>query len=218
MTTSEGVIPALPGGDRPSAKFSNQVLENIYNRRSVRSYKHDPVPDEVLLEIIKAGTFAPTAMNQQLWRFAVVTGKADIDRYADRAKRLWQQNIGLKVAAATGIGGPGIARYAKMMKAPGLHLFHNAPALVFIYAPKSRLIREDCACAAENMMLAATSLGLGSCWIGLAAPLGKDRRTREELKVPEGYELMATLAFGYPTAEGRKAPVRNAEVLLSWTG
>jgi nitroreductase len=176
------------------------------------------VPDEVLLEIIKAGIYAPTASNQQLWRFAVVTQKAEIDRYADLAKQLWQKNIGLKIAAATGLGGPGISRYAKMLNAPGLHLFHHAPALVFIFAPKSRLIREDCACAAENMMLAAASLGLGSCWIGLAAPLGQDSKTREELKVPVGYELMATLVLGYPTNEGRKAPDRNVDVLLSWTG
>ena len=63
----------LLAGDRPTDKFSNPVLENIYARRSVRNYKPDPVPDEVLLEIIKAGIYAPTARNQQLWRFVVIT-------------------------------------------------------------------------------------------------------------------------------------------------
>lgn len=85
----------LPAGDRPSDAFSNPVLQNIYGRRSTRNYKPDPVPEAVLLEIIKAGIYAPTARNQQVWRFIVVTDKAEIDRYADRAKRLWQQNIAL---------------------------------------------------------------------------------------------------------------------------
>jgi nitroreductase len=208
----------LPPGDRPSEKFTNPVLQNIYSRRSVRGYKPDHVPDDVLLELIKAGIYAPSARNQQLWRFVVVTDKSRIDEYADRAKQLWQGYIPLKVAAALGIGGSDISRYAKMLNAPGLHLFHHAPALVFIFAPKARLISEDCACAAENMMLAARSLGLGSCWIGLAGPLGTDKKTRDELKVPKGYVLMATLVFGYPTNEVRKAPERNLDVIIDWVG
>lgn len=206
----------IPSGDHPSEKYSNQVIQAIYGRRSVRNYKPDPVPDEILLELIKAGIYAPTARNQQLWRFIVVTNKAEIDKYADRAKLLWKKNPALKVAAALGIGGPGIKRYAKMMDSSDLHLFHHAPALVFIFAPKGRLVAEDCACAAENMMLAAKSLGLGSCWIGLAGPLGADKKTLSDLKVPKGYRLMATVVFGYPASETQKAPARNEDVLINW--
>lgn len=214
--TNDTRSPKLPTGDRPTAKFSNPVLENIYGRRSVRNYKPDPVPDEMLLEIIKAGIYAPTARNQQLWRFVVVTNKAEIDRYADRAKQLWQSNLPLKVASTLGIGGTDVSKYAKMLSSPALHLFHHAPALVFIFAPAARLIAEDCACAAENMMLAAKSLGIGSCWIGLAGPLGSDKKTLKELNVPKGYRMMATVVFGYPTNDIRKAPERNEDVLINW--
>ncbi len=206
----------IPTGDSPSNKFANPVLENIYVRRSVRNYTNKAVPDDVLLEIIKAGIYAPTARNQQLWRFAVITNKDEIDRYADRAKQLWQNNIPLKVAAALGIGGKDLSRYAKMLSSPAVHLFHHAPALVFIFAPKARLINEDCACAAENMMLSARSMGIGSCWIGLAGPLGSDKKTLSELNVPKGHRLMATLVFGYPTNDVRKAPERNEDVLINW--
>lgn len=206
----------LPPGDGPSDRFSNPVLQNIYARRSVRNYKPDPVPDDILLELIKAGTYAPTASNQQPWRFTVVTNKAEIDRYADRAKQLWKNNIGLRAAATLGIGGQSLSRYLKMMDAPATHLFHHAPALVFIFAPKGRFTGADCACAAENMMLAARSLGIGSCWIGLASPLGSDNKTLGELKVPKGYGLMAVLVFGYPTNDAQKAPVRNEDVLINW--
>ncbi len=206
----------IPGGDGPSDKYENPVLENIYRRRSVRNYRPDPVPDEVLLELVKAGIYAPSATNQQAWRFIVVTDRAQIDRYADRAKRLWQNHIGLRLGALLGV--PGLKRYVKMMDAPEFHLFHHAPALVFIFAPKRRLVVEDCSCAAENMMLAARSLGLGSCWIGFAGPLGSDKRTREELKVPKGYRLIATMVFGYPKNENVKAPSRNEDVIINWVG
>ncbi len=206
----------LSAGDKPSDQFSNPVLQNIYARRSTRNYKPDPVPDDILLELVKAGIYAPTARNQQAWRFVVITNKTEIDKYADRAKQLWQKYLPLKVASALGIGGKAISNYVKMMKAPALHLFHHAPALIFIFAPKGRLVAEDCACAAENMMLAAKSLGIGSCWIGLAGPLGTDKRTLGELKVPKGYRLMATVVFGYPTNDAAKAPARNDDVLISW--
>ncbi len=206
----------LPAGDKPSDQFSNPVLQNIYARRSTRNYKPDPVPDDVLLELIKAGIYAPTARNQQAWRFVVVTNKGEIDKYAGRVKLLWQKYIPLKLAAILGIGGKELSNFAKMLKSPALHLFHHAPALVFIFAPKGRLIAEDCSCAAENMMLAARSLGVGSCWIGFAGVLGTDKKTLSELKVPKGYRLMATVVFGYPKNEATKAPARNEDVIIRW--
>lgn len=208
----------LPAGDRPSEKFTNPVLQNIYGRRSVRNYKPDPVPDDVLLELIKAGIYAPTARNQQPWRFVVVTNKDEIDRYSDRAKQLWVKSLLFKAVSILGLGGKDVSRYVKMMSTPALHLFHHAPALVFIFAPNGRFVQEDCACAAENMMLAATSIGLGSCWIGLASPPGSDKKTLGELKVPNGYRLRAAIVFGYPTNEARKAPARNQDVLINWAG
>ncbi|HEY3422686.1 MAG TPA: nitroreductase family protein, partial [Methanocellaceae archaeon] len=132
----------LPAGDKPSDQFSNPVLQNIYARRSTRNYKPDPVPDDILLELVKAGIYAPTARNQQAWRFVVITNKTEIDKYADRAKQLWQKYLPLKVASALGIGGKDISRLMKMMSSPAMHLFHHAPALVFIFAPKGRLVAE----------------------------------------------------------------------------
>ena len=205
----------LPPGDTPSEQFSNAVLQNIYSRRSNRNYKPDPVPDEVLLELINAGIYAPTATNQQLWRFAVVTDRAAIDRYSDLVKQLWLKMLP-GMAAAPGVSPERIAMLEKMMRSP-VHIFHRAPALVFIVAPPARLIEQDCSCAAENMMLAARSLGLGSCWIGFANPLGADEKTLEELKVPKGHQIMAAMVFGYPTNEAQKAPPRNKEVIISWT-
>lgn len=206
----------LPTGDTPSEKFSNAVLQNIHGRRSNRNYKPDPVPDDVLIELINAGIYAPTAKNQQLWRFAVVTDRTVIDRYADLGKQLCLKNLP-NMVATPGLSAEQISMFEKMLRSP-IHIFHHAPALVFIFAPLAPFVEQDCGCAAENMMLAAHSMGLSSCWIGTAAmPLGTDDQTLKELNVPKNYRLMATLVFGYPTNEAHKAPSRNKDVIISWT-
>jgi nitroreductase len=66
------------------------------------------------------------------------------------------------------------------------------------------------------MMLAAHSVGIGSCWIGLAAGLGYDVEFLKEVGVPEGHKLIAPLIFGYPKKDNLKAPARNADVVLKW--
>jgi nitroreductase len=82
--------------------------------------------------------------------------------------------------------------------------------------PDSFSAQIDCALAAQNMMLAAKSLRIGSCWIGLAIPLEKVRKIISQLGVLEGHRLMAALIFGYPTKEEQKAPVRVDGLILKW--
>ena len=206
----------LPSEGASSEKFSNAVLQNIYSRRSNRSYKPDPVPEEVLLELINAGIYAPTALNQQLWRFAVVTDRAAIDRYSDLVKQIWLMRVLPGMATASDISPEIISQAEKYMRSP-VHIFHHAPALVLIFAPKAIAVENDCSCAAENMILAAQSLGLGSCWIGFANSLSTDKKTLEELKAPKGHQIMAAVVFGYPTNAAHKAPPRNKDVIISWS-
>lgn len=73
-----------------------------------------------------------------------------------------------------------------------------------------------CALAAENMMLAAHSPGVGSCWIGVAPGLGEDKEFLKEAGVPEGHKLVAPLIFGYPVKGDLKAPPRKADAILKW--
>jgi nitroreductase len=78
------------------------------------------------------------------------------------------------------------------------------------------MLIDGCAAAAENMMLAARSLGIGSCWIGFGMPLDSDQEIRQELNVPDGYRLMVPLIFGYPVKDIEKAPPREEDVILNW--
>jgi nitroreductase len=106
----------------------------------------------------------------------------------------------------------------KALKMPEFNIFYKAPVLILMFAmPDTHTSHEyDCAAAAENMLIAARSLGIGSCWIGLGMPLGSDQNTLAELDVPEGYRLMMPLIFGYPVKDVETPPPRDADVIFKW--
>lgn len=188
----------------------NDVFMNIYTRRAVRDYKPNDVPDDILRELIKAGTYAPSAVNKQPWRFVVIKNRDTIARLSDRAKKLWLDD-------AEKTDDPDINRLMGAMRLPDFNIFYNAPVVILIFtAPDAMRPEYDCALAAGNMMLAARSLGIGSCWVGLAMPLGSDEATRDSLKVPSGHRLMAPLIFGYPVKDIQTAPQRREDVVLNW--
>ena len=188
----------------------NHVFENIYLRRSVRDYKLDDVPDDIIRDLIKVGTYAPSAGNKQPWRFVVIKNREMITRLSDRAKKLWLDRVGES-------SDPEVTMLANAMKMPEFNIFYNAPVLVLIFtAPGAYSPQDDCAAAAENMMLAARSLGIGSCWIGFGMTLGSDTDVLQELKVSEDYRLMAPLIFGYPVKDVQLAPQRKEDVTLNW--
>ena len=99
----------------------------------------------------------------------------------------------------------------KALKMPEFNIFYNASSPLLMFAmPHAYTSHEyDCAAAAENMLIAARSLGIGSCWIGLGMPLGSDQNTLAELDVPEGYRLMVPLIFGYPVKDTQTGPPRD---------
>lgn len=133
-------------------QISNAVLDNIYQRRSVRNYSDKEVPDEIIREIIRAGTYAPSAMNKQPWRFVVVKNRQLIDEYDDRAEKAF-------LAAHRDTGNPDLVRYVQHLSKPTTRLFYGAPVLILVFESPDAIDENDCALAAENMMLAAHSLG-----------------------------------------------------------
>lgn len=188
----------------------NEVLQNIYSRRSVRAYEDKPVAEDDIMDIIKAGTQAPNGMNVQGLRFAVVTSRERMLRYSTLAKELFVKTLR---------AGPQNERTEQMIKSlsnPEFDIFYGAPALIVVFAhPKALTPVEDGALAAENMMLAARSMGLGSCWIGFAKSLQASHEFLREVKAPTNHQLIAPLIFGYPREDGRPAPKEEPQV-LSW--
>lgn len=192
------------------AKLQNEVLKAIYQRRSVRNFCPDDVPDDAIKEIIRAGTFAPSAMNTQPWRFVVIRDRDMIKKLSDKAKELW-------VEQSKNMQSLDLQRLADMVSRPNFNLFYNAPLLIMIFADSRGFMPQvDCAMAAQNMMLAAWSLGLGSCYIGLAQPLERVAGIMKELGVSEKHRLVASLIFGFPADGVLEAPERNRDVILKW--
>jgi nitroreductase len=125
-----------------------------------------------------------------------------MDKLSERAKKLW---LDMGTSSDSEIQRP--ENIMKALKMPEFNIFYNAPLLILMFAmPHAYTSHEyDCAAAAENMLIAARSLGIGSCWIGLGMPLGS-----------EGYRLMVPLIFGYPVKDTQTAPPRDEEVIFKW--
>lgn len=175
----------------------NKVLEVIKSRRSIRKYLPEQLKEEELQAILEAGNYAPSAHNEQSWHFTVIRNKELLDRMSARTKEVMA------------------AQDADWVKAMGtnkdFHVFYHAPAVVVVSMRTSALApMVDCCAAIENMLLAAESLDIGSCWIGLARFYFAQKEELPRLKVPAGYEPCYAVTFGYKGQHPAKALPRTA--------
>jgi len=182
--------------------MKNAVLDCIYSRRSVRDYLDKPVPKEIAEELLNAAVMAPSAMNTQPWHFSVVEGKENVARFSGLA--LGQRGL---LGKGFGLG----------FKLAGKNsIFYDAPLLVVISGKRDySYLKDDVNLAVQNMFLAANSLGLGSCWIGFGKPLNENPEARKELGIPDNFEIVAPLIFGYPKKGKKDTPKRTPKV-LAW--
>lgn len=154
-------------------------MDIVLSRRSIRKYKPDaPVFDDAVERMLRAAMAAPSACNQQPWRFVVVRDRALLDALADAhpyARMLRQAALAVCVcgdlAAETCFGG---------------------------YWP------QDCAAATENLLLAAHAQGLGAVWIGVHPYPAREADVRRILSIPEGFVPFCLVSVGVPAE--RKPP------------
>ena len=98
---------------------------------------------------------------------------------------------------------------------PKFHIFYHAPVLILISAnADGSEVIEDCALAAQNLMLAAFAAGLGSCWIGLAQNFLNSAEGKKLLGVPEGWVSVAPIIIGHPKSPAAPVPRKKPEILL----
>ena len=170
------------------------VVEAIEARRSIRIYKDTPVEREKLQLLAECGVKAPSAMNRQEWELRIVDSKEWID--------------GCSSAYLKAVEGTGKADYMK--NAPGFkNIFRNAPAVIFVAAPEGVFAGENVGCLAQNIMLAATELGLGTCFLGSVQIMFAEPAMAEylaSLGFSEGYHLRYALAVGYPDEQPDAKP------------
>jgi nitroreductase len=196
------------------------VMHAIYTRRAVRAYTNEPVSEITLRELIDAAVHAPTAMHQEPWGFAVIQDKALLKRYSDRAKALLvepaAQAVGWGESAQLANPREASERQLAMLKDPAFNIFYDAATLVVVCRCTAGPFADaDCWMAAQNLMLEATTRGLGTCVIGFAVPVLNTPEALEALGIPDGGAAVAPIIVGRP--RGESLPVdRKPPRILSW--
>jgi len=212
-------LPEPLGESKPMNKDmdgATEVERVIYRRRSNRIFKKDPVPSEMIDRLLEAGRYAPTAGNSQTVKYIVVNDKAVIDEIKDGimpvltllADNYRRKNFFIRTAMSWyGLKKPGDMDIRPIyavaaLNAPGskLHLFHHAPTLIIVLGDRRSVsdYRLDCGIAAQNIVLAAHSLGLGTCYVGFSKLLKFNRKLKKKLGIKKPYEVLTSICVGYP--------------------
>jgi nitroreductase len=222
------------GVERETQTLPQQIeewttVENvIFERRSVRWYKTDQVPEHLVRRILEAGRFAPSAGNSQPWKFIVIRDKVmleEMERDVQRTCKLFRFFLDWRRPCIIGkIAWVFSQIFIRIMPnelhpipfgaicltAEGkLKLFHDAPTVILILKDRRGPGNPDldCGICGQNMVLAAHSLGLSTCWVGLVTALMKSYvrfKWLRRLKISYPYELVEGIALGYARGNPNK--------------
>ena len=183
----------------------NNVVNAILTRRSVRAFTDKQIKKEDLDVILKCASYAPSAMNTQNWHFTAIRDAAFIEKVN-----------GWIVSEIRESGNPNLEG---ILERSNGKIFRDAPCVVVVSTEKGdRFGIINASAATQNMLLAAHSLGLGSCWIGTVGILGTSKRAdyyASELKVPKGYAPFFGITLGYSASETLEAAPRREGVVTA---
>ena len=235
---------------KPFEEYENELTETekvIFKRRSVRLYKKKQVPQELVKRVIEAGRFAPSAGNNQPWKFVVIQNRQLINQINEKCKSF------IKLVTAATLPKPWLkkqipgdknAKLSKWQKMvlqilvrwrpgdidprarggmnavtsdPDYDIFLGAPTLILILADKRGIgsIDLDTGICAQNMILAAHSLGLGTCYIGLIDGLQLYPKFQEKLGVTPPFEIVTSFTLGFPQGQVDNV-VKREEARIVW--
>ncbi|MFZ1961991.1 MAG: nitroreductase family protein [Roseiarcus sp.] len=184
------------------------LQDTILGRRAVREYTGQAVDEGTIRRLVAAAVQAPSAVNQQPWTFVVVRERSRLDRISREAKAHMLATMPADAHSA---------RFRSLLGDPNFDIFHLAPALIVISASaQGPWIVEDCALAAENLMLAAFAEGLGTCWIGFAQSYLNTPEGKAALGAPKAWVPVAPIIVGRPTRA--PPPVPRKEPEIRWVG
>jgi nitroreductase len=178
----------------------------LRNRRSIRNFQEREVPLDLVKQIIRDATLAPSAGDSQPWQFVIVRNRALINKLSYESK----QNL---LALIEADPEHYVRQYEKYLIDDAYNVYYNAPCLVFIGGNKDyQNLFVDCSLAASYFMMSAAARGLGTCWIGLGSAI-RTHELREALGMDATYQIVAPIIIGYP-AEIPDVPERNEPEIL----
>lgn len=183
--------------------MDNETLKIIRQRRSIRSFKDQQIKEEELQAVLEAGMYAPHA-GDQAWHFTVIQNKELLDRLNLAAKEAARQ---MEMEHLRELGND-----------ETFNCLYGAPTLVIVSGNEQTPIplEADCAAATQNMLLAAESMGLGTCWIFfvlLAFHASQGAKWRKELKIPDGYKPYYSAVIGYKQDAAIHIPGRKPDLI-----
>ncbi len=217
----------LPPGEFNTA----QLVRLMASRRSCRNFKNEPVERPLLDDLVKIGTTAPSGTNSQMWTFTILPDRESVVAFGDQVALFFKhinklaENVFLRNALRL-IGKAELADYyrdyhrsvsealTEREKNGRDRLFHGATAAIVVGSkPGGSTPKEDALLATQNILLAAHSMGLGTCLIGFAAiPLIKGIRTKRFLGIPDDEHVHAVIALGHPDERYLKAAGRKKAI------
>lgn len=170
--------------------MTNEVLKTIKRRRSTRAFLPRQIGNEELAAIVEAGQYAPNG-GGEAWHFTVIQNAEALERLNRLAK---------KYAATCGL-----PWMEDLGKNESFHCLYHAPTVMLVSGDEHGVCSEaDTSAATQNLLLAAESLGIASCWgyFATQAFLSEEGNAlRDDLKIPEGYRVYTSVMLGYPVRE-----------------
>ncbi len=202
----------------PEGAAWNTIEEAFLKRRSVRKYKKKQVPEHYIRRILEVARYAPSQGNCQPWKFVVVRDKAMIDEMESFVLELMK----MMSSAPPTEGAPETHPVPRRLisEAPpdkGIGVFHGAPTVIFP-AMDTRGIGHpevDLGIVGTNIVMAAYSLGLGTCWVGFAELLNAGDWSKR-LDIEEPYRLIEAIAIGYPMGDPQRNFVHRETHKTTW--
>lgn len=200
-------------------KIRTTLSEAIFQRRSIRRYRADALPRDVVEELLNAAIWAPSAHNRQPWRFAVVETQAQKDMLAQAMGARLRHDLQADGVAEAIIEADASRSYARMTGAPVIVALCLSMADMDVYPDEKRnrneylMAVQSVAMAGQNLLLAAYDAGLGACW--MCAPLFCPDVVQDVLALPDDWQPQALLTLGYP-AETREKTRKPLEMSVIW--
>ncbi len=210
------------------------LVRLMRSRRSCRLYQDKAVERKILTDLIKIAITAPSGTNSQKWTFSIIDNRrrvidfgTEIAAYYRRLNRLAEKSWLRKIL--TICGQPQLEHYYEEYYesiSEGLELwynkkedrlFHGACAVILIGAePGASCPREDALLATQNLLLAAESMGLGTCLIGFAVEaMHRDRKIKATLNIPAAETIYSVIALGYPQLRFQR-PAQRRKIDINW--
>ncbi len=187
----------------------NNVIEAILKRRSVRDFESSPLSKKDVSAIIDAGNAAPSGCNAQGWRFVVVQDKAFLKKLANLALGRYKKWMDKNAS-------PELKEMRKDRdNSTDDPVYYHAPLVVFVVGSHGMTRDMDTPMVCQNMMLAARSLGIGSCWVFFGQLVLDDPEVRNVLELKEGEKVYGPILFGYPKAGFPESPPKK-EPMIKW--